>query len=124
MKFLLGGVWLTIELSVIAIILSVVLGLVVALLGLSERRSLRAANRVYVEVFRSIPMLVMVLWVYYGLPVVLGLKLGPFMGGVLALALCDSAFEAEIFRGGIQSIEKGQVEASRSLGLGYFHTMH
>jgi len=123
LKFLLGGVWLTIELSVIAIILSVVLGLVVALLGLSERRSLRAANRVYVEVFRSIPMLVMVLWVYYGLPVVLGLKLGPFMGGVLALALCDSAFEAEIFRGGIQSIEKGQVEASRSLGLGYFHTM-
>ena len=123
MKFLLGGVWLTIELSVIAIILSVVLGLVVALLGLSERRSLRAANRVYVEVFRSIPMLVMVLWVYYGLPVVLGLKLGPFMGGVLALALCDSAFEAEIFRGGIQSIEKGQVEASRSLGLGHFHTM-
>ncbi len=123
LKFLLGGVWLTIELSVIAIILSIVLGLLVALLGLSERRSLRAANRIYVEVFRSIPMLVMVLWVYYGLPVVLGLKLGPFMAGVLALALCDSAFESEIFRGGIQSIEKGQIEASRSLGLGYFHTM-
>lgn len=123
LKFLLGGVWLTIELSILAIILSVALGLVVALLGLSERRGLRAANRVYVEVFRAIPMLVMVLWVYYGLPVVLGIKLGPFFAGVLALAFCDSAFEAEIFRGGIQSIEKGQVEASRSLGLGYFHTM-
>ncbi len=123
LKFLLGGVWLTIQLSLLAIILSVVLGLLVALPGLSERRSLRIFNRVYVEIFRSIPMLVMVLWVYYGLPVVLGLALGPFWAGVLALALCDSAFEAEIFRGGIQSIEKGQIEASRSLGLGYFHTM-
>jgi polar amino acid transport system permease protein len=120
---MLGGVWLTIALSVLAIILSVVLGLLVALLGLSERKSLRIANRVYVEIFRAIPMLVMVLWVYYGLPVVLGIKLGPFEAGVLALAFCDSAFEAEIFRGGIQSIEKGQTEASRSLGLGYYHTM-
>ena len=123
LQFMLGGVWLTIALSVIAITFSVVLGFLVALPGLSERRSLRAVNRVYVEVFRSIPVLVMLLWIYYGLPVVIGLKLGPFMAGVVALALCDSAFEAEIFRGGIQSIEKGQIEASKSLGLGYFHTM-
>lgn len=123
LQFLLGGVWLTLALSIIAITLSIVLGLLVALPGLSERRGLRAANRVYVEVFRSIPTLVMVLWIYYGLSVVLGLKLGPFMAGVVALALCDSAFEAGIFRGGIQSIEKGQIEASRSLGLGYLHTM-
>lgn len=123
LKFLLGGVWLTIVLSALAIVLSITIGLLVALPGLSERRGLRALNRVYVEIFRAIPMLVMVLWVYYGLPVVLGISLGPFVAGVIALALCDSAFEAEIFRAGIQSIERGQTEASKSLGLGYFATM-
>lgn len=123
LKFLLGGVWWTIVLSAIAMVVSIVLGLLVALLGISEQRLPRACNRVYVEIFRSIPMLVMVLWVYYGLPVVLGLKLGVFAAGVVALALCDSAFEAEIFRAGIQSIERGQVEAAKSLGLSYVQTM-
>ena len=123
LKFLLGGVWWTIALSVTAMVLSIALGLAIALPGISDKRFPRAVNRVYVEIFRSIPMLVMVLWVYYGLPVVLGLKLGVFVAGVVALALCDSAFEAEIFRAGIQSIERGQVEASKSLGLSYFQTM-
>lgn len=123
LKFLLGGVWWTIALSVIAMIVSIALGLAIALPGISDKRFPRAVNRVYVEIFRSIPMLVMVLWVYYGLPVVLGLKLDVFMAGVVALALCDSAFEAEIFRAGIQSIERGQIEASKSLGLSYFQTM-
>ena len=123
LQFLLGGIWTTIVLSVAAMVVSIVLGLFVALPGLSERRLYRAANRVYVEAFRSIPMLVMILWIYYGLPVVLGIKLGPFFAGMVALALCDSAFEAEIFRAGIQSIERGQVEASKSLGLTYVDTM-
>ena len=68
-------------------------------------------------------MLVMVLWVYYGLPVVLGIELGVFAAGVVALALCDSAFEAEIFRAGIQSIDRGQHEASESIGLTWFDKM-
>ena len=122
-KWLLGGIWMTIALSLVAIMFSIVLGLAVALPGLSEHRGLRAVNRVYVEVFRAIPMLVMILWIHYGLPVVVGLNFSPFMSGVVALALCDSAFEAEIFRGGIQSIEKGQIEASHALGLGRYHTM-
>ena len=62
-------------------------------------------NRVYIEVFRSIPLLVLLLWVYYGLPIVFGLSLGPFMAGIITLALSDSAFEAEIFRAGLQSID-------------------
>jgi polar amino acid transport system permease protein len=65
----------------------------------------------------------MILWVYYGLPVVIGLALGPFAAGIVALTLCDSAFEAEVFRGGIQSIEKGQLEAADALGLNYFQKM-
>jgi len=76
-----------------------------------------------VEIFRSIPILVLILWVYYGLPVVLGISMNPFSAGVVALALSDSAFEAEIFRGGIQSIGKGQIEAADSIGLNYYQKM-
>ncbi|MEO7405047.1 MAG: amino acid ABC transporter permease, partial [Burkholderiales bacterium] len=74
-------------------------------------------SRGYVEVFRAIPLLVLLLWVYYGLPVVLGLSFGVFMAGVLSLALSDAAFEAEVFRAGIQSVPRGQVEAADTLGL-------
>lgn len=123
LTFLIGGLNMTVGLATVSIALSVSLGLLVALPGLSGKTFLRAFNRVYVEAFRSVPTLVMVLWVYYGLPVVLGISLGPFAAGVLALALCDSAFEAEIFRGGIQSIERGQIEAADALGLRYVDKM-
>lgn len=65
----------------------------------------------------------LILWVYYGLPVVLGISMSPFTAGIVALALSDSAFEAEIFRGGIQSIDKGQIEAADSIGLNYYQRM-
>ena len=121
--FLLGGMLLTIELSLVSIAVSIVIGLLVALAGLSKSRFWRGFNLTYVEIFRSIPMLIMILWVYYGLPVLLGVSLNPFVAGVIALVMCDSAFEAEIFRAGIQSIHRGQLEASDSLGLGYFDKM-
>jgi polar amino acid transport system permease protein len=119
LRFLLSGAWLTVSISVVAIVFSVLIGMIVSLGALSGFRVLRIANRVYVEVFRSIPILVMILWVYYGLPVLLGVSLEPFMAGVVALVLCDSAFQAEIFRGGIQSIDRGQGEAADSIGLTY-----
>jgi len=120
LRFLLSGVGWTLSLAVAAIIVSVSLGLVIALFALARSRTLQWVNRIYVESFRAIPMLVMLLWVFYGLPVVLGIKLEVYAAGVLALALCDSAFEAEIFRAGIQSIERGQHEAAESLGMSYF----
>ena len=96
---------------------------VIALAGFARYRSLRGFNRTYVEVVRAVPMLVMVLWVYYSLPVLLGIQFGIFVSGVIALALSDSAFEAEIFRAGIQSVEKGQIEAAKSVGLTGWQTM-
>ena len=123
LMFLMSGLGWTVLLAVCAILLSVTTGLLVSLLSLSRHRGLRAIGRMYVEAFRSIPMLVMVLWVYYGLPVVLGIELGVFAAGVVALALCDSAFESEIFRAGIQSIDRGQHEASESIGLSWFDKM-
>jgi His/Glu/Gln/Arg/opine family amino acid ABC transporter permease subunit len=123
LEFLAGGLSFTVLVAVSAITLSVAVGLAVALPGLSDHRVLRGFNRVYVETLRAIPMLVMLLWVYYGLPILLGIRLEVFPAGVLALAVSDSAFEAEIFRGGIQSIDRGQHEAADSLGLGYLDKM-
>jgi His/Glu/Gln/Arg/opine family amino acid ABC transporter permease subunit len=121
--FLLSGIGYTVAVAGCAIAISVVLGLLVALLGMSSNRVARTASRAYVELLRSVPMLVMVLWVYYGLPVILNISLDVFSSGVIALALCDSAFEAEIFRAGIQSIARGQHEAADALGLRYLHKL-
>jgi len=123
LRFLLSGLSETIKLTVTAISISIVLGLLVALPGLTERPYLRRFNRVYVEVVRSVPILVLILWVYYGLPQVFDIRIGVFWAGVFALALSDSAFTAEIFRAGIQSISKGQYEAAHSVSLNYRDTM-
>ena len=100
-----------------------VIGLLISLLGLSKNKFLKAFNRIYIEVFRSIPLLVLLLWVYYGLPIVVGISLSPFIAGIVSLALSDSAFEAEVFRAGIQSIPKGQRDAARSIGLNKYQAM-
>jgi len=123
LKFLISGLYYTVLLSVTAIVISVVVGLLVALPGLSPNKYLRGFNRTYVEIIRSIPILVLVLWVYYGLPQISGYTISVFWAGVIALALSDSAFEAEIFRAGIQSIDKGQYEAAHTVSLNYTDTM-
>ena len=123
LQFLIGGLWDTILLSLTAIAIASPLGLLVALPGLSANPWLRSVNRVYVEVVRAVPLLVLLLWVYYGLPVVAGVTLSVFWAGVLALALGDSAFQAEIFRAGIQSTPKGQIEAARAISLSWIDTM-
>lgn len=123
LKFMASGAYNTLAMSLTAIVFSVVIGLLIALPGLSKRKSWRAVNRTYVEIVRAVPILVLILWVYYGLPTLTGLTLNVFWAGVLALALSDSAFQAEIFRAGIQSIDKGQYEAARSISLGYRDTM-
>jgi polar amino acid transport system permease protein len=109
--------------SLTAIIISVIAGLLVALPGLSEKKAWRAFNRTYVEIVSAVPILVLILWVYYGLPQLSGITLNVFWAGVFALALSDSAFQAEIFRAGIQSISKGQYEAAQSISLNYRDTM-
>ncbi len=121
--FLLDGLYYTIALSVTAIAISVLLGLLVALPGLARQRPPRVINRVYVELVRAVPILVLILWVYYGLPQVADISISVFWAGVLALAISDSAFQAEIFRAGIQSIDRGQHEAAHSISLSYVDKM-
>lgn len=123
LRFLLDGLYYTVLISVCAILISVLLGLLVALPGLSSKRRFKGFNLIYVELVRAVPILVLILWVYYGLPQLAGISISVFWAGVLALALSDSAFEAEIFRAGIQSIDKGQYEAAHSISLNYADTM-
>ena len=123
LKFLLSGLYYTILTSLVAIAISILIGLIIALPALSKNKYLRGINRFYVEIVRAIPILVLILWVYYGLPQVAGITIDVFWAGVIALALSDSAFEAEIFRAGIQSVDKGQYEASHTIPLNYIDTM-
>ncbi|WP_102107096.1 amino acid ABC transporter permease [Oceaniglobus roseus] len=127
-RFLVGGMGATILLSVVAAVLSMALGLLVALPGFSAHRPLRLLNRGYVEFVRAIPLLPMLFWVFYGLPIVfrsmgLSVQIDPFWGAVLTLAISDSAFTAEIYRSGIQSIGRGQSEAAQTVGLTHWQTM-
>ena len=123
LEFLIRGTGDTLLMSLVALVISIAVGLAIAIPGIAKNKPLRATNVVYVELVRSIPLLPLILWVYYGLPTIAGIQLDFFWAGVLALALSDSAFEAEIFRAGIQSIPRGQAEAARTVGLNYFQSM-
>lgn len=123
LKFLIAGTWNTLSMSFLALLISIVVGLLIAIPGIAKNRPLRASNYAYVEIVRSIPLLPLILWVYYGLPEIAGIQFDYFWAGVFALALSDSAFEAEIFRAGIQSIPRGQSEAASTVGLNYFQSM-
>ncbi len=123
LTFVLEGFSATIQVALAAMLLSIVVGLLVALMGFARFRPVRWLARGWVEGFRSIPILVLILWMFYGLPIVAGIKVGVFAAAVLAIGLCDSAFEAEIFRAGIQSVEAGQREAGFALGLSRWQAM-
>ena len=123
LAFLLSGIPWTILLTICCVLISNVLGFLISLLGLAEHRVAGIIYRCYVDVFRSIPPLVSIFWVYYGLPILIDVGLDPFPAGMIALSLYGSAFMAEIFRGGVQSIDRGQFEAAHTLGLGYLDTM-
>jgi len=120
LKFLLSGMGVTIYISLVSIIISMVLGFIVAIPSLAKSKLLTYINIGYVEIVRAIPLLVLILWVYYGLPIMTGLSFSPFVSGIIALAISESAFQAEIFRAGINSIKKAQWEAGSSLGLTFF----
>ncbi|MBL6858301.1 MAG: amino acid ABC transporter permease [Pelagibacteraceae bacterium] len=120
LKFLLSGLTTTIYISVVSIIISAVIGFIVAIPSLAKNKFLTYINIGYVEIVRAIPLLVLILWIYYGLPIMTGISFSPFVSGIIALSISESAFQAEIFRAGINSIKKAQWEAGSSLGLNFF----
>lgn len=122
LPLLLKGLKVTAQLGAVSILAGLVLGLAVALIRLYALAPLRLIARLYIDVFRSIPLLVLLIVVYYALPFV-GLRLSPFMSVVVTLTVVSGAYTAEIFRAGIAAIPKGQFEAAHALGLGFGHTM-
>jgi len=123
LKFLLSGITTTIYISVISIIISMIIGFIVAVPSLAKNKFLTYLNIGYVEIVRAIPLLVLILWIYYGLPIMTGITFSPFVSGIIALSISESAFQAEIFRAGINSIKKAQWEAGSSLGLNFFRKL-
>jgi len=121
--FLLAGARATILVTIAALLIGMVIGLVVGMARLSKRPYVAGPATAYIEVFRNTPALVQLIWVYYCLPILTGLNMNALISCTIALAVNGSAYLAEIFRGGIQSIDRGQVEAARTLGMSHLQTM-
>lgn len=119
---LLQGFWMTLALAAVAVPLSVLTGIAIAMAQDVPSRLLRFMLIAYVDVLRAIPPLVLLIFIFFGLPF-LGMKLNEFTAAVLALTLNGSSYFAEIFRAGIESVPKGQREAARSTGLSWFQSM-
>lgn len=121
--FLLAGFRNTLILTATALSGGLVVGLLLALARLSHRRWLRAPAGVVIEVFRTTPPLVQLFWFYFGLPIVLAVEMTPFLAAALTFMIQSGAFFAEIFRAGIISIERGQWEAAKSIGMNHRQCM-
>jgi His/Glu/Gln/Arg/opine family amino acid ABC transporter permease subunit len=122
------GVVITVQTTVVALLIALVLGLFFCQLGMSRSAVLRLVAKAYIWVIRGTPLLVQVFFVYFGIPQLIqsmgfNFRLSPFTAGVITLSMNAGAYIAEIFRGGIMSVEHGQMEAARSLGLSHYQAM-
>lgn len=115
--YLLEGIPYTLLISGVGLVFGFLLGMIFGLLSISPARLLRWPAVAYIEVFRGTPVLVQVLFIFYGLPELLGGPINALTAGIAAIALNSGAYISEIVRGGVQSIDKGQREAGLSLGL-------
>ncbi|MEN4011276.1 MAG: amino acid ABC transporter permease [Bellilinea sp.] len=136
LTFVSDGIWITIRTTAISFALVLILGLVVALGRLSKIMIIRGAATVYVEIIRGIPVLVQLIFWYFAFPPILinigktyqiaaliNYKADPNIMAIVGLTVCYAAYMSEVYRAGIQSISKGQMEAARSLGMNYFQAM-
>ncbi len=120
--FILEGSVLTLKLYAATIIFAIPLGIILALMKISKFRLLRNALGIYTWVFRGTPLLLQLFFTYYGLSII-GITLQPFMAAALTFVINYSAYLTEIYRAGIESIDKGQYEAARALNMNYPQTM-
>lgn len=122
-SFFLKGIKITILISLIGVALGSILGVFVALMKLSKIKIISWIASIYIEILRGTPMLVQVFIVFFGITAALGLDISALVCGTIALVINSSAYIAEIIRAGINAVDKGQMEAARSLGLNYRQTM-
>ncbi|MRI64737.1 ABC transporter permease subunit [Gracilibacillus thailandensis] len=120
---LLRGMGVTIEITVISLILAMFIGLILGVCSITKSRILRGFSTAFVDIIRGTPLLVQILFIYFGLPSVIDIDLTAFSAGVIAITVNAAAYLVEIFRAGINSIDKGQMEAGRTIGFSYAQTM-
>ena len=118
-----NGFWNTIYLAGISELAGIVLGLVLAVFAISKRSVVRAPARLYINFFRGTPLVWQIVFIGVALPIGLGIKIPAYNAAIIALSLNAGAYVAEVFRAGIQSIERGQIEAARGLGMTYMQAM-
>ena len=123
LPLLLAGAGVTIEITAIAVGLGFIFGLITSVCRLSDVKILQVIAVCYVNIIRGTPMLVQIFLIYFALPMVSGQRINPFVAAVAACSINSGAYVSEIFRAGIQSVDKGQMEAGRSLGLSWMQTM-
>lgn len=121
--FLLGGLGLTFQLAIIAIAGGLLLGIIVGLGRVSSKRWIYWPATLYVNFFRSLPLILVIFWFYFLMPFIIGRPLGDFLSAIIAFIVFESSYMAEIVRAGIGSIREGQVMAGYSTGLNYSRTM-
>lgn len=117
------GALVTVEITAVAVFIGTCIGLFVGIAELSRYAWIRIPAKVYVDFIRGTPLLVQIFIIYFALPILLGTRIEPFLAAVAACSINSGAYVAEIFRAGIQSIDKGQMEAGRSLGMSWAQTM-
>ncbi len=141
-EFLQDGIVVTLRLTVVSFLFILIVGMIGGIARVTSSRILNGASSLYVEIVRGIPVLVWLLWIWYALPqlrdslgqwvqgfnpaigqAILDLKIPPFTAAVIGFTVAYGAYMTEIFRAGIQSIPKGQMEAARSLGMSYVQAM-
>jgi len=119
---ILGGFWVTVEVALLTIVVGVGAGLALAIVRTMRIRAADIAITIFVDVFRTLPQLVVIVFIYFGLPYA-DIQLSPFAATVVALGAVLAAFSAEIFWAAIQAVPDGQWDAARSLGLGFFRIL-
>ncbi|MBR1859167.1 MAG: amino acid ABC transporter permease [Selenomonadaceae bacterium] len=120
---LLIGAGVTIQITLLSVIVGVIIGLFVGIARISSFKFIRLAAAVYVDFFRGTPLLIQIFLIYFAIPVITGQRMDPFVAAISACGINSGAYVAEIFRAGIQSIDAGQMEAGRSLGMTWTQTM-
>lgn len=123
LPLLLNGIQLTIIITIVGIFFGFILGCIAGLARLSKNKVVYGVATVYIEIIRGTPIIAQVLFLHFGLSDLLGVNLHAVTSGCIAIAINAGAYIAEIVRGAVQSIDKGQMEAGRSIGLGHAQTM-
>jgi glutamate/aspartate transport system permease protein len=122
LPFLMGGYWVTIKLTFFSLAGGIPLGILVGLGRISRKRWIYYPVSLYVNVIRNIPLILVIFWFYFVMPIIVGRPLDPFPSAVISFILFEATYFGEIFRAGFQSVSKGTIEAGYSTGLTYAQT--